>query len=276
MTTNKNAGAKAPTHTSVRSLARSAASTLRRWLDPPLDADSRPLEIREAIVEQVAQMVEPAAAGRRVLPRSQLTAQVLAPDKDARELMQVALADLEQAIRARLTELRCPVPHGFAVTVQYIKKPRADWQPGQRYSLDEQATATRAQVRGAGVPTVHVTVLRGVATQAGYVLTESRILIGRTAAPIDYAGRPRHNHVVFVDEGNEHNGTVGRAHASIRFDAERRQFRLFDDGSSNGTRVVRDGETLDVTARNPVGVALLSGDEIQFGTAAVVITINDV
>ena len=58
----------------VRSIARSAASTLRRWLDPPLDADSRPLEIREAIVEQIAQMVEPAAAGRRVLPRHHVTA----------------------------------------------------------------------------------------------------------------------------------------------------------------------------------------------------------
>ena len=276
MTTKKNDGAKAPAHTSVGSIARSAVSTLRRWLDPPLDADSRPLEIREAIVEQVAQMVEPAAAGRRVLPRPQLTAFVLAPDKGARELMQVALADLEPAIRARLTELRCPVPHGFAVTVQYLKKPRADWQPGQRYSLDEQGTATRAQTRGAGVPTVNVAVLRGKATRASYVLSESRILIGRTAAPIDYTGRPRHNHVVFVDEGNEHNATVGRAHASIRFDAERRQFRLYDDGSSNGTRVVREGETLDVTPRNPVGVALLSGDEIQFGTAAVKITIDDV
>jgi hypothetical protein len=168
------------------------------------------------------------------------------------------------------------VPHGFAVTVQYVKKPRADWQPGQRYSLDEQTAGTRAPLRGTGVPTVSVTVLRGEATQASYVLTESRILIGRTAAPIDYTGRPRHNHIVFVDEGNEHNATVGRAHASIRFDAERRQFRLFDDGSSNGTRVVRDGETLDVTPRNPVGVALLSDDEIQFGTAAVVITIDDV
>ena len=268
MTTDKNVSR-------ARSIARSAASTLRRWLDPPLDADSRPLEVREAIVEQVTQMVEPAAAGRRVLPRHQFTALVLAPDKDARALLQVALADLEPAIRTRLAELRCPVPHGFAVTVQYVKKPRADWQPEQRYSLDEHSTATGAHARGAAVPTVSVTVLRGEATQASYVLTESRILIGRTAAPIDASGRPRHNHIVFVDEGNAHNVTVGRAHASIRFDVERRQFRLFDDGSSNGTRVVRNGETLEVTSRNPVGVALLSGDEIQFGTAAVTLTIAE-
>ena len=73
----------------------------------------------------------------------------------------------------------------------------------------------------------------------------------------------------FVDEHNEHNITVGRAHASIRYESERRQYRLFDDGSHNGTRIVRQGETIDIAPRNPVGVALVSGDEIQFGTAAV-------
>jgi pSer/pThr/pTyr-binding forkhead associated (FHA) protein len=106
------------------------------------------------------------------------------------------------------------------------------------------------------------------------VLSDTRILIGRTAEPVDRAGRPRRNHVVFLDEASEHNATVGRAHASIRFEADRRQFRLFDDGSHNGTRIVRQGETIDVTPHNPVGVALLSGDEIQFGTAAVVVTIE--
>ena len=263
----------------VRSIARSAANTLRRWLDPPLDGDSRPLEVREAIVEEVAQMVEPTAAGRRVLPRAQVTVVVLATDKNARDLLQAALADLSAAIVTRLGELRCPVPHGFAVTVQYIKKPRTHWQTAQRFSIDAQASATRAVIPtgapGGAVPAVHITVRRGEAIQASYVFTEPRILIGRTAAPIDPAGRPRHNDVVFVDEGNEHNRTVGRAHASIRFDTERRQFRLYDDGSSNGTRVVRSGETFDVTPRNPVGVALLSGDEIQFGTAAVTIAIDD-
>jgi FHA domain len=260
----------------VRSIARSAAAKLRRWLDPPLEADSRPLEVREAIVEQVAQLVEPAAAGRRVLTRHQLSVCVLARDKEARELLQLALTNLEPAIRARLTELRCPMPHGFTATVQYVRKPRADWEPGQRFSIDDAKSMGRLPQPGASVPAVRITVKRGKSTKASYRFAEPRILIGRTEAPIADTGRPRHNHVVFVDEGDEHNATVGRAHASIQFDAERRQFRLFDDGSSNGTRIVRNGETLEVKPRNPVGVALLSGDEIQFGTAAVAITIADV
>ena len=144
----------------VRSIARSAANTLRRWLDPPLDADSRPLEVREAIVEQVAQLVEPAAAGRRVLSRTQITVAVLAADKHARDLLEVALADLAPAIGTRLSELRCPVPHGFAVTVQYIRKPRAHWQTGQRFSIDEPSAATRPHARSGAVPTMHITVRR--------------------------------------------------------------------------------------------------------------------
>jgi hypothetical protein len=37
---------------------------------------------------------------------------------------------------------------------------------------------------------------------------------------------------------------------------------------------VRGASTLNVTAGNPVGVRLLTGDEIQFGTAAVRIVID--
>jgi pSer/pThr/pTyr-binding forkhead associated (FHA) protein len=87
--------------------------------------------------------------------------------------------------------------------------------------------------------------------------------------PTDHLGQPRHNQVVFVEEGDEHGATVGRAHASIRWDADRREYRLFDDGSHNGTRIVRAGVTIPVSPRDPVGVTVRSGDEIQFGTAAV-------
>ena len=37
------------------------------------------------------------------------------------------------------------------------------------------------------------------------------------------------------------------------FDPERREFRVFDDGSSNGTRIVREAEILTVTPLGPAG-----------------------
>ena len=295
----------------ARTIARTAAAKLRAWFDPPLEDDARPLEIRTAIVEQVEQLTEPAAAGRRVLPRNRVAVTLLARDKASRELLEAALADIEVDVRARLTELRCPPPHGFGIDLAYVKKPRPEWSEGQRVAVDlvnaaggkafaspapDEAAQHRASARSqsdgepqhrasarskstprppGSLPLLRITVRRGATTQRDYIFSEPRVLIGRTAAPVDRAGRPRHNHVVFLDEGSEHNATVGRAHASIQFEPDRHQFRLFDDGSHNGTRIVRGGDTIDITPHNPVGVALLSGDEIQFGTAAVLVTIED-
>jgi hypothetical protein len=271
----------------ARTLARSAAARLRAWFEPPLEDDARPLEIRNAVLDRVEQLAEPAAAGRRVLPRNRMVVTLLAQDENARDLLRVALTDLEDAIGARLAELRCPVPHGFCVEVAYVDAPRADWRQGQRFSVELTHSAggrTPAATPGASragaesaepVPAMHIAVTKGAATAPEYVFSETKVLIGRTSAPVDRAGRPRYNHIVFLDEGDEHNATVGRAHASIKFLPDRHQFRLFDDGSHNGTRIVRRGETIDVTPHNPAGVALLSGDEIQFGTAAVLVTIED-
>jgi hypothetical protein len=290
-------------HDRTRGIARAAAAKLRAWFDPPLDDDARPLEIRTAIVEQVEQLTEPAAVGRRVLPRNRIAVTLLARDRSRRDLLQAALADIEVDVRARLTELRCPPPHGFGMDLDFVRKPRPEWSEGQRFSVDlvnaaggkaiPSGDAVKGPVDGSrgsspasgdgskgtrptgSLPMLRLTVRRGATTEREYAFNEPRVLIGRTAAPVDRAGRPRHNHVVFLDEGSEHNATVGRAHASIQFAPDRHQFRLFDDGSHNGTRIVRGGETIDITPHNPVGVALLSGDEIQFGTAAVLVIIED-
>ena len=58
---------------------------------------------------------EPAAAGRRVLPHNHVMVSVIAEDKDDRAALQPALEDVADAIRARLVEIRCPVPSGFEV-----------------------------------------------------------------------------------------------------------------------------------------------------------------
>jgi hypothetical protein len=272
-------------------VARSAAARVRAWFDPPLAADARPLEIRTAILERLELLTEPSSPGRRVLPGNRLLVTLLATDPQAGYLLQAALADVEDSARTRLTELRCPVPHGFAIDVAVVKEPRADWGADQRFSVDlqnapggrssptppttaiEQVPVTiGARASASRVPVMRIAIQRGATTEPEYVFAEPRVLIGRTAAPVDRAGRPRHNHVVFLDEGSEHNATVGRAHASIRFEADRQQFRLFDEGSHNGTRIVRHGDTIDVTPHNPVGVALLSGDEVQFGTTSVIVT----
>jgi hypothetical protein len=261
--------------TRVDVAVRAAVHRVQQWFDPPLDRDAAPLEVREAIIEDIEQRIEPAGAGRRVLPYNHVVVTMLAADKPARARLQAALAGLQESIIARLTEIRCGIPAGFAVETRYVTRPAAAWAPHQRlaFSYDRRDSADTPSTAPADAARLRITVARGQATHASYTFGEPHINIGRSAQPIDGRGRPRTNHVVFIEDGDDHTRTVGRAHASIRYDAARREYRVFDDGSHNGTRVMRDGTLFEVKAHDPVGVTLRSGDEVQVGTAALRIQI---
>ena len=75
----------------------------------------------------------------------------------------------------------------------------------------------------------------------------------------------RRNDVVFEEGDDEANATVSRRHAHIRQDDG--DYRLCDDGSEFGTRVFRDGRSIEVPAGNRRGEKLRPGDEIYLGRA---------
>ena len=79
----------------------------------------------------------------------------------------------------------------------------------------------------------------------------------------------RRNHVAFDDD----NSSVSRAHAKLTYDKVRREYRLLDNGSARGTRIVR-GETTIPVLRDPRGVRIQSGDEIELGEASVRVVIG--
>ena len=261
--------------TRVDGALRATVRRVQQWFDPPLDGDAAPLEIREAIIEEIAESVESAGAGRRVLPYNRVAVTMLAADKVSRARLQAALDGLQESVVARLAEIRCVIPAGFAVETRYLTRPPAAWAPHQRLALAyDQRDGAAVPAAAANEPArLRITIARGQATHASYTFAESHIRIGRCAQPVDGGGRLRTNHVVFLDDGDDHTRTVGRSHASIRYDPARREYRVFDDGSHNGTRVLRDGTLFEVKAHDPVGVTLRSGDEIQVGTAALRIQI---
>lgn len=247
-----------------------ALDRVGQWFDPPLRSDAKPLEMREAVLEHVEARVEPVGRGRRVLAFNRVSVTVLAENKEQRAAVEAALTGIHGAIRARLGEIRCDEPPGFEIHVDYVKRPKPGWAADQRLAVAfGPSSVSQDPPDEREVPALHLTIARGTAVQPAYTFTERHVRIGRTGDPVDDQGRPRHNDVVFVEDGDEDSLTVGRAHASIRYQAERREYRLFDDGSHNGTRVVRGGAVLDITSGDPVGVALASGDEIRFGRAAV-------
>lgn len=256
----------------ARQLSRTLAVGIRRTVDPPLDAEATPLDLGLAVLEAIERRVQPAGKGRRVLPDHAVRVRVLAADAAEERALRTVLDSVREAAIARLRELRCEIPPGFRVDVSYVRSRPAAWDPAQRLAIDFPAhprTAPGAPSAATPPPALKVTVTAGTATRATYTFTERVIRIGRAETPVDSLGRVRRNDIAFLESDDARNRTVTRGHAEIRYERQRREYRLFDEGSANGTRVLRGGEPIEVPPRDPVGVALLPGDELQFGTAAV-------
>lgn len=239
-------------------------------VDPPLAPDARPLEVQAAIVDDIERRAEPIGGGRRAFPHDHVIVTVLAVDDAARAALDVALADLPSLAVTRLQEIRCDVPAGLVFSLRHVDTTPPGWKSGQRFALDYADHDGDERDHPAAPPALSVTVVRGRTAETTYTLAERHVCIGRSEAPIDSDGRVRRNHIAFVEDAADiHASSVGRAHASIHYDAARGTYQLFDDGSRNGTRVVRNGTTYDVIRRDPVGITIRSGDEVQLGTAAI-------
>jgi len=238
--------------------------TVKTILDGSLSPDAQPLEIRRAVVDAIEGKVEPVGAGRRVLPYSRLLVRLLAPETVEKAALAAAFADLDAKVRERLSEVRCEVPARLDCKVIFVRKAPIGWADGQLFSVDYQNHTDADAQRPADVsPTVRLMVMKGTATKKVYTFTDPLILIGRSEEVSDRSGRVRRNHVAFLDASS----SVSRAHARLKYEAGGRELRLLDDGSARGTRVVRGATTILVPRRDPRGVRIQSGDEIQLGDA---------
>lgn len=262
----------------IAGLGRRFHSRIRTFFDTPPGADATPLELVQAVLDVLEQQVHPVGRGRRVFPFAAVTVRVLAPESAAAAIA-AAFDDLALRTRERLAELRCDAPASLDVDVTCVHEAPPDWSPGQVFAIDYVAPAASTPPRDPAVPSharsVSITVLAGAAADgAHHTFTEATISIGRTADPTDEQGRLRRNRVAFLDIADGINETVGRAHARLRRDPVSADYRLFDEGSRNGTSILRDGEMIVVHRRDPRGVRVRSGDEIHVGRAVLRIEIR--
>jgi hypothetical protein len=124
------------------------------------------------------------------------------------------------------------------------------------------------QCESRDVPEIRLLVARGTAEQSEYRLKKERILIGRIPDVMDREGRiVRKNDVVFLDNDEDVNATVGYSHARIWWDFEEKKFFLMDESSRYGTCIVRQGRSLEVPEGNHYGIQICKGDEIYCGQA---------
>jgi hypothetical protein len=259
----------------ARTITGTVAEAIRRAVDPPLGSDPRPIDVRRAIIEAIERQLEPAGGGRRVLPGDAVAVHVLTEQPSSRRALEAVLADLRDAVVQRLREVQCDVPRRFRVDVSYVRRPPAAWAPDQRLDVVVTRHDGAAALDQTAPPALRITVLRGEAEKPAYTFTDAVVRVGRTREPTDDRGRLRFNDIAFLESGAAENASVGRGHACIRFAPVTGEHRLFDEGSANGTRVIRGGEVIEVPKRDPIGVVLMSGDEVQFGRAAIKLQIRE-
>jgi hypothetical protein len=258
-------------------LTRRLESGLGRLLGTQTGDASEPLELVTGILRDIEHRVEPIGGGHRRFPYNTIGITVLAVNKEEQDRYASALSDLEPKIRERLRELACDQPTRLEIDVHFAKKPRKGWTADQRveltFSREEPAAAVRVsrerERETVALSSVRLVVLRGGAAKRTYSFEQKVIRFGRGEDLAEASGRSRRNDIAFLDDDDEVNRTVARAQAHLQFDVERREFRLFDDGSSNGTRIVRDAEIITVTPHGPRGVRVASGDILEFGRARV-------
>ena len=67
--------------TRLAGFGRDLQSRLRQYFEAPLDGDASPLEIGQAVLDDVERRVQPVGRGQRVFPYTQVVVRVLAADE---------------------------------------------------------------------------------------------------------------------------------------------------------------------------------------------------
>jgi len=249
----------------ARTVDRAAARVL------PVGGSREPLEIAHAVVEAVEREVQPAGRGRHLFPFNRIGVSVLAPSRQMRARVEAVFATeptLEQRITGRLEAAGCSVPD-LTVSVACVAEAGHEWEARDfhvEFDRVEHPTPT-TRLASHELPSIELEVVAGTADQASFVFQLARIELGRCGEVRDRHNRVvRTNHVAFADQDCRPNQTVSRRHAHVEYQAATDEFRLYDDGSEQGTGLSRRGRTIAVPP-GARGVRLEPGDEILLGQA---------
>jgi hypothetical protein len=228
-------------------------------------ADSNELLLlHRAILAEVEGKVQIVARGRRVFPFARVVVTLVSAEAERRTILQAAFGErLGADIREAMAGSDCELPRGFSVEVRTAEAGLRAFET--EYSVEPVRAQTAAHA-ATPAATGRVILVKGKTGSPEYTLGKARTNIGRMPELTDADHRMvRRNDVVFEEGADEANATVSRKHAYIRLDAG--DYRLCDDGSEFGTRVFRDGRSIEVPAGDRRGEKLRPGDEIYLGRA---------
>jgi hypothetical protein len=251
----------------LRRLEKVLDERLRGIFASPQEGSREAIELYREALNQVTARATVGARGDRVLPFDRVRIELRAESPDRRAILEALFEPVQmlEDVRAGLLEERVSAPPGLSITVDYP----ADAATELRVFCERAAAAPKPVV--AAMTPVKLVVLEGAAESPEIALQASTVNVGRTRDVVDSSGRPfRRNQLFFPDALNDEvNSTVSRSHAHLKLNAADGEWRIFDDGSSMGTAVFRDGVRIDVPAHASRGVGLRVGDEIFFGSVRV-------
>jgi hypothetical protein len=259
-------------------VGRKLQARVRDFFDAAPDATAPPLELLQATLDQLERKVQSSGRGIRSFPYNRVVVHIAQPGAD-RNGIDTVFADLPARLRERLAELRCELPVDFEARASY--KEAADTEtadPAQPVIWIECSNTADVPLLVAEtdeLPPLRLTVIAGQCERPDYIFQQRAIAIGRGATPTDTAGRMRHNQVAFLEVRDGTTETVARAHARLEFDDNLRAYVLFNESSTNPTFLRRDGRNLRIAPRDPRGVRVQAGDELQLGRALLRIASTD-
>jgi len=259
----------------VRRAARKAETSIHKRIDSFFPSDpTSPLELRHQILEHVEDNIE-FDKGGPLFPYDEIRISFPGADENRRQLLNLAFVEerpIKDDIMALLHRHRCRMASEPTVIVQFAGDDEAgESYPPFRIDFSKRATAAARAVSAENKPQPRavLTVVKGAAEPTTYDVTKKRTCIGRVKELFDVEGViVRRNDLAFSDNDDQVNVTVGRAHATIVFDGQTRDFRVIDETSRYGTRIFREDRSIRVPPGGR-GIALKDGDELYFGRACV-------
>lgn len=234
-----------------------------------------PLELVHAVLNRAEHEIQEIGRGQRVFPFNHVRVHIVAgaDDKESRAKF-AAVVDgppsLGERLVDRLRAAGCSIT-AIATDVVYAAERGEQWShPEFHVEFDRLAAAPPAP--GPDQPAIddvqiELTIVKGSAERREYFFGGGRIDVGRRAEVLDHRQRLiRTNHIAFADDEQETNASVSRRHAHIEYSRQDGCFRVWDDGSAQGTSIIRGGRTIRVPP-GARGGRIENGDELVLGQA---------
>jgi hypothetical protein len=228
------------------------------------------IELYRDALDQIAQRATPGKRGERLFPFDRVAIELRPQDPERKAVLESLFEPnhIIEDIRATLTEERITAPTNLTVAVHYLPEAETDLRIHCEKSPARDLDQSTAPVPTHPLDVMWLITLSGVSSSPEFFVDRPQINLGREREVIDAQGRPiRRNDLHFPEGADNANATVSRSHAHLRFDPATGEWRIYDDGSSLGTAVFRDGHRIDVPPHAPRGAMLRPGDEIYLGQA---------